>query len=320
MKKDALSAVVFAAILAALLVIGATAAFAVDITGHWKGSNGVEYDITQVGTAFNWKVPATGEIGVGTINGKDCSAGWPFGFATGMIVTNPSGAAVEISWSNGVVFRRPAPGGGTGTGTGPGTGTGTAPGGGTTSELQYNFGPNPAWAGATLWVKLSQPIAHDIKVWHNGQVLPITKYVDNNTVEITLPMKVTSGPLKVEYQGKRIVANQPNTNLDIKSLDMTGNWVWEDSSCTHHGHIVQNGNKLTWYIEDGPCKGQGGMPTLVFSGMTLEGTIKDGNKLSFTCKGCTFNWPGDITGIDKNGRATLFKLNDGTYSGTTRRP
>ncbi len=122
-----------------------TAAFAVDITGHWKGSNGVEYDITQVGTAFNWKVPATGEIGVGTINGKDCSAGWPFGFATGMIVTNPSGAAIEISWSNGVVFRRPAPGGGTGPGTGPGTGT--APGGGTTSELQYNFGPNPgvAW-------------------------------------------------------------------------------------------------------------------------------------------------------------------------------
>ncbi len=308
MKRSIVSTTVFAAILAALLVIGGPAVAAgMDITGHWWGSNGVEYDITQVGTAFNWKVPATGEIGVGTINGKDCSAGWPFGFATGMIVTNPSGAAIEISWSNGVVFRRPAPGGGTGTGTGPGTGT--APGGGTTSELQYNFGPNPAWPGGEVWLNFKEPVAHDVKIWHNGAVLPITKYTSNYNVVVELPMNVTSGPLRVEYKGKRIEANQPRKDLEIKPIDISGKWFnKKDKSCSHiQCSIKQNGTMITVTIKS------------TVQNSVYDGQIFDGKRVRWytdPTKTSYAEWL--IEEVDSSGRATKL-ISPGTACGLMTR-
>jgi len=273
-----LRSVVFAAGLTALLVIGtASPAAAVDITGHWKGSNGVEYDIIQMGNTFEWKVPATGEIGVGTINGMDCSAGWPFGFATGHIIANPSGAAVEINWSNGVFFQRPAPGGGSG-------------------GLAYTFGPNPAWSGATVWVKLSLPVAHEIRVWHNGQIMPITKFVNNNEVEVTLPTKVTSGPLRVEYQGKRLEANQPNRDIEIKPIDISGQWKWAMPGITDVS-IKQNGAMFTITFA-GP-----GKPATTYNGDIVDGNIARYHTAT-DYKDCK------ITRIDPSGRALEMKRTD----------
>jgi hypothetical protein len=303
MKRAKLSAIVFAAIMAFFLIIcGTTGAVAagVDITGHWWGSNGVEYDITQIGTAFDWKVTSTGEIGVGTINGKDCSAGWPFGFATGKIITNPSGATVEIVWSNGVVFRRAMSGPG-GTPMPPSPSPSPSPGtsGGGTNDLEYTFGPNPAWPGAEVWLNLNQPVAHDIKIWHNGAALSITKYTSNYNVVVELPMNVTSGPLRVEYKGKRIESNQPKKDLEIKPIDASGKWFnKEDKACSYvQCSIKQNGTKFTLTIYSS------------VQNTTSDGEIIDGKRLRYyTDKTKTKYSEWIIDTVDSSGRATKLTM------------
>jgi hypothetical protein len=297
MKKGIVSNTVFAAILAAFLVIGGPAVAAgADITGHWWGSNGVEYDITQVGTTFSWKVPATGEIGVGTINGKDCSAGWPFGFATGMIVTNPSGAAIEISWSNSVVFRRPAPGGGSGPGPGPGPSpTPGGGGGGSSNDLEFTFGPNPAWARGEVWLNFNKPVAHDVKIYFNGKDLTgnIVKYTSNYNVVVRLILNVKPGPVLVEYKGKRFEANQPKKNLELKPLDVSGQWNWPEEAAEFS--IKQNGSMFVMTLNTA------GSPTVTYDGEVLS---EQYNVRYYTNKAKTGSRTFTVSAVDPHGRVT----------------
>ena len=88
-------------------------------------------------------------------------------------------------------------------------------------------------------------------------------------------------------------------------------------------YLFQNGNKFTWYMADGTCTLGPGGPPQAMAGVTLQGIIKDGNKLWITHNKWQSDSAGTFTGIDKNGRATEFKLDDGTLSfdgGITRRP
>ncbi len=311
MRKERVSAIVFTMTLAALLVTGGAAVAAgPNVSGHWWANNGQEYDITQTGTAFQWHVPATGELGVGTISGNTCSATWPFGVATGNIFTDPAGYAVEIHWSNGVVFMRGGPPGGGPGGPPPGPGPTppppppTPPGGGG-SELSFSFGPNPAWPGAEVWVNLSLPVAHKVLIWHNGALMPITKFTGNNFLVVKLPMKVSTGPFRVEYQGKRLDSKQSRSELEIKPIDITGNWVYSTVAPGTKGvipsTITQKGDDFTWCSSN--C-------------MTVStGKIYDGNKLVVT-DSTGIKAYGSITSVDENGRAQ--KLECDVVGGTKR--
>jgi hypothetical protein len=322
MKKEIIPAIIFAAILSAVLMAGGGAAAAAgpDLSGNWHGSNGADYNIVQIGTTFNWKVPATGEVGVGNVSGSTCSAGWPFGFATGNILTDPAGNAVGIHWNNGVSFVRigPPPGGGPGPGPGPtpppGPGpTPSTPGGGS-SELSFSFGPDPAWPGAEVWVNLSLPVAHKVNIWHNGEKMPITSFKSNNSLVVKLPSKVSSGPFRVEYQGKRLDSKQTRNELEIKPIDIAGNWIYRDGTTVLNGYIAQFGEKFIWNITDGTFTDTAGNKSAL-APATYSGVIHDGDKLTLT--GDT---PGAITGVDKNGRATKLNFYKGSLYGDLKHP
>jgi hypothetical protein len=325
MKKGIVSPIIFAAILSVVLaaVGGVAVAAGPDLSGNWHGSNGADYNIVQIGTTFNWKVPATGEVGVGNVTGTTCSAGWPFGFATGNIITDPAGNAVGIHWSNGVNFVRigPPPGvsgpGGPPPGPGPTPGPGPVPGpgptppppGGSSSELDFSFGPNPAWPGAEVWVNLSLPVAHKVLIWHNGSLMPITSFKGNNFLVVKLPMKVSSGPFRVDYQGKRLDSKQSKNELEIKPIDISGNWVSMASgtggTITCKTTIIQNGERFMMDV------------TTTLSGMgtssksSLNGSIDSGDTLRiYTSDGRQIS--GSIKGVDKDGRAIKMSINSAT--------
>ena len=80
-----------------------------NISGNWKGSNGLTYTITQNNNTFTWNA-SNGEVGNGTINGTNINASWKWlfttGSASGTIVLNPQGVPTAINWNNGVVFTR----------------------------------------------------------------------------------------------------------------------------------------------------------------------------------------------------------------------
>ena len=84
-----------------------------NITGTWKGLNWV-YEITLNGTAFSWKITndaAYNESAKGNIlDGNKIKATWTnkngTATATGDIITDSNGKAIQINWSNGVVFTR----------------------------------------------------------------------------------------------------------------------------------------------------------------------------------------------------------------------
>ncbi len=306
MKRERLRALIFTMTLAALLVVGGVAVAAgPNISGNWRG-NGVEYNITQIGTTFNWQVPMTGEVGVGTISGNTCSATWPFGFATGNIFTDPTGWGVEIHWSNGVVFTRGP--GGPGPGPGP-TPPPPTPPGGSGSELDFSFGPNPAWPGAEVWVNLSLPVAHKVLIWHNGALMPITSFTGNNFLAVKLPMKVSTGPFRVDYQGKRIDSKQSKSELEIKPIDITGNWVSMASGAggtiTCKTKIIQNGERFMMDVTTT-------LSSMGTSSMSsLNGSIDDGNTLRiYTSDGRQLS--GTITEVDKDGRARKMSINSAT--------
>jgi len=81
-----------------------------DISGTWRGSNGLVYSIRQQGNDFAWQVEGQREIGKGKINGRSLQASWSgasAGQAQGQIIeATPQGWAMVIHWSNGVVFSR----------------------------------------------------------------------------------------------------------------------------------------------------------------------------------------------------------------------
>jgi hypothetical protein len=82
-----------------------------NISGQWKSSIGLVYNITQQGDQFNWTVASSNEKGEGTIKGNDLSASWAgqqgHGSSAGKITAvDSSGKATEIKWNNGVRFYR----------------------------------------------------------------------------------------------------------------------------------------------------------------------------------------------------------------------
>ena len=81
-----------------------------DISGTWRGSNGLVYSIRQQGNDFAWQVQGQRQIGQGRITGRSLQASWGGtapGQAQGQVVeATPQGRALIIRWSNGVVFSR----------------------------------------------------------------------------------------------------------------------------------------------------------------------------------------------------------------------
>jgi hypothetical protein len=81
------------------------------IGGTWTAMT-FTYTLTQTGNTFTWTnsgIP--GEAATGTIDGTTVKASWKRGMsgdgsATGKVVTDASGRAIRIEWSNGVHFVR----------------------------------------------------------------------------------------------------------------------------------------------------------------------------------------------------------------------
>jgi hypothetical protein len=268
-----------------------------DISGNWHGTTGVDYTIVQIGTTFNWKVPQTGEVGVGTVNGNTCSAVWPFGYATGNIIINPSGWPVEIHWSNGVIFTRPG-----GPGPGPGPGPNPTPGG----DVGFSFGPNPARPGAEVWLDLNKNVGNQIQVFLNGILLPIINTKGSSYVTVKLPMNVTPGPLQIEYQGRRIESTQPKKVLEIIPVDISGNWQNKPQGFNYK--LVQNMDayNVTWTNPKG----------LIIIGTDKgNGNVYNGDKLNVHWgakpPSMNLNDVGTIIEVDPNGRAHRIQWNSG---------
>lgn len=183
----------------------AVTAGAADISGHWFSNIGKEYNIIQMGNKFEWQVMGTGELGAGSITGNSATAAWPFGFATGNIITEPSGFAVEIIWSNGVVFHR---GGGAPPPPPPGTP-------GTPGMANFSFGPNPINKEGELWIDLDKNIGYEIDVVLNGVFLPIISHKGKSYVVVKLPPHATSGFPEIIHKGIAIRSNQPKNWLEV---------------------------------------------------------------------------------------------------------
>ncbi len=269
------------------------AAYAADISGNWHSNLGVDYVIIQTGNVFQWQVPKTGEIGAGNINGNTCSAGWPFGFATGTITTDPSGWATTIVWSNGVTFMR-----------GPGGTPGPGPGGG--GDVKFSFGPNPARTGGEVWLDLDKNVGNQIQVFLNGMLLPIVTVKGQSYVVVKIPPKAVSGPLEVEYQGRRIQANQPKKILEIIPVDISGNW--HNKAQGFEYKLVQNHDayNVTWVNPAG----------LIIIGTDKgNGNVYDGDRLNVHWgakpPSMNVNDVGTIVDIDPNGRAHMIQWNSG---------
>lgn len=276
-----------------ILMVAGPANAAPDISGHWNSNTGNEYNITQQGNIFEWHVPQTGQIGGGSISGNKATAVWPFGYAEGNIITDPSGWAVEIIWSNGVVFTR---GGG-----------GAPPGGGSSGggDVNFSFGPNPARKGGEVWLDLTQPVGNQIQVFLNGVHLPIISTKGQSYVVVSLPMNATNGPIEIDYQGRRIQSNQPNNVLNIIQVDISGNW--KNHAQGYDYHINQGGDNydVKWTN-----------PGLILIGTdTGSGKVYDGNKINvhWGAKPPTMNLNdvATITDIDPNGRAHRIQWNSG---------
>jgi hypothetical protein len=81
-----------------------------DVSGTWKGSSGLVYEIAQNGNQFGWDVASNHEHAQGTVQGGAVKASWAGdwgkGQATGQVTRDASGRGVRIDWSNGVVFQR----------------------------------------------------------------------------------------------------------------------------------------------------------------------------------------------------------------------
>ncbi len=81
-----------------------------DVSGTWKSSIGLVYEITQTGSTFTWHVASLNQKAEGTISGDSVRASWRGllrrDSATGKIILDSEGRAVRIEWSNKVVFFR----------------------------------------------------------------------------------------------------------------------------------------------------------------------------------------------------------------------
>jgi hypothetical protein len=305
MKRERTASILLVASFCLFLVCigGEVYAAGPDISGNWHGSNGLDYNIVQIGTTFNWKVLSTGEVGVGNINGNTCSAAWPFGFASGNVVCNPPGWPVEINWNNGVFFTRGGPPGGGMPGPGPGPGPTPGPGG----DVGFSFGPNPARPGGEVWLDLDRNVGTQIKVFLNGMLLPIINTKGASYVTVKLPMNVKSGPIEIEYQVRRIQSNQPKKILDILPVDLSGNWRNKAKGYDYVLNQTNSNYAITWV-------NPGGILILIGADKG-NGNTYDGNKLNVHWgakpPSMTTNDVGTIVDIDPNGRAHRIQWNCG---------
>jgi hypothetical protein len=81
-----------------------------NISGQWKSSIGLVYEISQTGTSFTWTVAATEEQGHGSLRGTDIDGQWTgprgSGSAKGRVIADAQSRGLRIEWSNGVMFTR----------------------------------------------------------------------------------------------------------------------------------------------------------------------------------------------------------------------
>ena len=86
-----------------------------DISGTWDSSVNRTYEVVQNGPQFTWTVKGTNEKASGTVEGDHIVVEWSgsvgSGRAEGHIAgMDETGRVVEIEWSNGAIFTRPAGG------------------------------------------------------------------------------------------------------------------------------------------------------------------------------------------------------------------
>lgn len=84
---------------------------AANIGGAWKGSNGIDYIVSQSGSNYTWTCKQDSEKGQGTISGNNISARWTggprgSGSVSGRIVADATGRATRIEWGNSAVWTR----------------------------------------------------------------------------------------------------------------------------------------------------------------------------------------------------------------------
>jgi hypothetical protein len=87
------------------------AAPVVDISGSWKSTIHVVYEITQKGEQFSWDAPLLRQKATGHISGKRVRAEWsgPGGVkehAAGEVIADANSRGVRIRWDNTVEFFR----------------------------------------------------------------------------------------------------------------------------------------------------------------------------------------------------------------------
>jgi hypothetical protein len=93
-----------------VVITRSTAAAVPDISGTWKSSINVTYNISQNGEQFSWDAPLLNEKGSGRLSGKQVAAKWS-GEAgsdegTGKVIVDANSKAVRIEWNHNVVFFR----------------------------------------------------------------------------------------------------------------------------------------------------------------------------------------------------------------------
>jgi hypothetical protein len=81
-----------------------------DVSGKWKSSAGLSYEIMQYGDEFIWEIGLIDAPGAGIIQGKNLAVSWSGprpGSATGIVTrVDANGRAIRIVWDNRVTFER----------------------------------------------------------------------------------------------------------------------------------------------------------------------------------------------------------------------
>ncbi len=82
----------------------------VNLSGSWKSSLGVVYEIKQTGNTFTWSAPSLKETAKGSLKGNDLlNVEWTGAFGTGSMMgkiaqKDSAGHATRIEWDNRTVF------------------------------------------------------------------------------------------------------------------------------------------------------------------------------------------------------------------------
>ncbi len=81
-----------------------------NVAGSWRGSNGIDYYLSQSGVTVNWSAPQLHETAAGSFAKGLLTMRWSGDTGTnqagGTAISDSGGVAREIRWSNGIVFTR----------------------------------------------------------------------------------------------------------------------------------------------------------------------------------------------------------------------